>query len=253
MQFFESLIYSRTGELNVNLDIESGGRDISFNKFIEYSNVAQLSAEGQKMFMNLIGSIAYVPYQRFKEALFEAFQQFADAIGTQRFSVIADFGDRTHFWLTALLWPQIRKLNVISVIKNIGEFPLQTFQGNPTEQPINVLLIKGYGSYIAVIARKAHAQTLGISDEDFDRLVTIHVVVPYGDKFSISGTTVRYARENIVQERPNSVNRNYYLVDRYNLMSDLSGFSNEQLYILENIFHIDSNRKYYYICDVPEK
>ncbi|CAN5664506.1 hypothetical protein BH23THE1_BH23THE1_28410 [soil metagenome] len=118
--------------LNYNWDMVPVDRSFDPNKIKEY--LSQIERENDLLFIKeLLEKTTYVDYAKFKQALLDTFELFKQSIGQEEFYLMlpkARVG--SEHWLTALLWAQLRRLNLKKIINETNEL---------TEHMTNILII----------------------------------------------------------------------------------------------------------------
>ena len=114
-----------------NWDMTSVDRSFDPNKVEEYLSL--LDEPDRSLVDEILRETIYVPFPQFKAALFQSFEMFRQEIGPEGFYLMMA-GDKigSEHWLTALLWPQLRSLNLIEVIDYLTVIPVR---------PTNILMI----------------------------------------------------------------------------------------------------------------
>lgn len=173
--FFEST-------LQYNWDLPVGvDRSLSPEKVREY--LSRLSPGDQVFISDLLRATTYVKFQEFKSALLESFQGFRQAIGEKPFYLLLPAGKiGSEHWLVALLWPELRKLNLLEIIDENTSLPLEgvnnilivddaIYSGNNTLAKIDMFLNK----YRPV----STLNTVGSAGKHFK----FHILIPYISTF----------------------------------------------------------------------
>lgn len=102
--------------LGINWDMKPVDRNFDPQKVQNY--VSQLPTSADRGFvLDLLSKTTYVPYHLFKDALLKSFSTFRQSIGTKPF-YLARMRSKvgSEDWLTALLWPILRTMNLIDII-----------------------------------------------------------------------------------------------------------------------------------------
>jgi hypothetical protein len=106
-----------------NWDLQPIDRSLDQIKINEYLS---LIPDHYKPFINdLLKSTIYIKYSDFKESLYESFQKFKSAITTDNFYLLLPNSKITaSHWLTAILWNELKLLNIIRIISTLDELSL---------------------------------------------------------------------------------------------------------------------------------
>lgn len=118
--------------LNFNLDMAPVDR--SFDPVKVQNYLSRMSEPDRSFIQELLNRTTYIKYSDLKQALFQSFQSFKQKIGQQEFYLMLPAGKfGSEYWLVALLWPQIRTMNLKGIIKDTDNFQPQG--------PTNILVI----------------------------------------------------------------------------------------------------------------
>lgn len=177
--------------LNYNWDMIPVDRSFDRDKIRAY--VSQMNEIDRNFVIELLKKTRYVPYYEFKEKLLESFRSFQRAIGGQPFYILRSRNKiGSEDWLMALLWPQLRRMNLIDII-----------DGNTILRPrgrVNILIIDDaiysglhtYGTIESLILSGA-----GIPEDEYDLTFTdegmekiwevsshyvFHIVIPFATR-----------------------------------------------------------------------
>lgn len=118
--------------LDFNWDILPVDRSFDENKVKEY--LPSLDEPDRSFIEELLNKTTYINYSHFKQAFQESFERFKENIGQQEFYLLlCTTKPCSENWLTALIWSQLRTLNIKGIIN---------YESNITfENPTNILLI----------------------------------------------------------------------------------------------------------------
>lgn len=114
--FFDMIKFDeKSCSINNGWDMEVVDRSFDKNKIKEYLSL--LNEPDCCFISELIDKTTYIKYDIFKNYLVESFNDFKLAIGEQKFYLMLPKGKiGSEHWLTALLWPELNKLNLVSII-----------------------------------------------------------------------------------------------------------------------------------------
>lgn len=87
--------------------------------------LSMLEEPDRSFVQELIAKTTYVPYQEFKLALLESFDSFHKHIGQTPFYIMLPSSKiGSEHWLTALLWSQLREMNIRGIIDDASTLPI---------------------------------------------------------------------------------------------------------------------------------
>jgi hypothetical protein len=104
-------------ESTLQYDWDMIPEDRSFNPIAVRQYLDRLSEPDRSFVRELLDRTTYIPYAEFKVALLQSFQIFVNDIGNQEFYLVLPSGKvGSEHWLTALLWPKLRLMNLRQII-----------------------------------------------------------------------------------------------------------------------------------------
>ena len=124
MDFFESIV-------NDNWDLtteESGFDPVKVQEYLD-----QLNGSDQEFVREVLNNTTHITYEKFKTMLLTVTQKFIDTIGDKPFYILLDEKVNSQDWILAIIWPLIRKLNVIDVIYEDSDVEI-------SDQPVTVVI-----------------------------------------------------------------------------------------------------------------
>lgn len=174
--------------LQYNWDLPGGvDRSLSLERVQEY--LSKLNSEDRAFILDLLKATTYINFTEFKSALLESFHGFSQAIGEKPFYLLLPTGKvGSEHWLVALLWPELRKLNLVKIINEKTSLPLEginnilivddaIYSGNNTLAKIDVFLYK----YVATSPN--HLSYQDENGEFIGRHFKFHILIPYISTF----------------------------------------------------------------------
>lgn len=178
-KFFESSLY-------YNWDMDVIDRSFDNEKVEKYLS---LLFEPDKSFVeDIINKTRYVDFITFKRVLLNSLDKFKEEIGNEPFYLMLPTDKiGSEHWLTALLWYELRTMNIIKIIDETPEL---------SDENINNILIIDDAIYTGIntfnkidnVTYKL-GKTLGISHREAGKFIKFHFVIPFmsneGSKFII--------------------------------------------------------------------
>lgn len=150
---------------------------------IKVDKYLSLLNEPDKSFVrDLINNTTYINYLQFKNALTRSFRLFMNNIGEDGFYLILP-SDKigSEHWLTTLLWPQLRNLNIIKIIEQDDTSIFENF----ANQTYNILIIDdAYYTATNTFVKIDNisyplSEKLGKSREEIGKYFKFHILIPF--------------------------------------------------------------------------
>jgi hypothetical protein len=128
-----------------------------------------MNEQDRSFIQELLNKTTYIRYQELKQILFQSFELFKQSIGQQEFYLLLPAGKfGSEYWLVALLWSQIRNMNLRGIIKYTDNFQPQGLT--------NILVVD---DAIYSGARMVEMFDNFIQNRQRGQLFNIHIVVPF--------------------------------------------------------------------------
>ena len=228
--------------LNFNWDMLPVDRSFDPIKVQEYLSL--MNEPDSSFIQELLSKTTYIRYEEFKQALFQSFDLFRKSIGQEGFYLMLP-SDKigSEHWITALLWPSLRTMNLAQVIDEKSPIILNgitnilfiddaIYSGQNTINKINAITFNG-----AVINKEINFMEIG-------KYLKFHVVTPF---ITTYGTNVIL---NVCKERNTQciIYGIYQLPTLPNLMNINKYYSGNNKSLLSerfNIFSIDMPAVYF--------
>ena len=161
--------------LNFNWDMFPIDR--SFDPIKVQLYLSLLNEHDRYFIYELLNSTTYVDYFQFKQALFQSFKLFQQNINNEEFYLLLT-NDKigSEHWLSALLWPQLRILNIQDIISETSKLPLKI---------TNILIIddaiySGWHTFSTVFDFVDNlANYLNIEENEVGKYFKWHFVIPF--------------------------------------------------------------------------
>jgi len=162
--------------LDFNWDMIPIDRSLDPNKVQEY--LSYLNELDRSFVQELLSKTNYVRYADFKKALLQSFELFKQEITQQDFYLLLPTDKiGSEHWLTALLWPQLRTLNLKEIVNCTSKLPLQGVT--------NILIIDDAiysgNNTIAKIDDFTYelAESLNLEDDEVGKYFNFHIMIPF--------------------------------------------------------------------------
>jgi hypothetical protein len=186
--------------LNFNWDMVPMDRSFDPNKVQEY--LSYLTEPDRSFVQELLKKTTYVRYSEFKQALLQSLELFRQNIGNEPFYLMLPTDKiGSEHWLVALLWSQLRTMNLCQIINEEPQLPLQ--DGIYNILIIDDALYTGTNTYNKIDSLIfTLAQALYINNNtDAGKYFRFHLMIPFisteGTKFINDECHFRHTQCNL--------------------------------------------------------
>ena len=172
--------------LNYNWDMTPVDRSLDPDKMQKY--LMQLPKPDCSFVQDLLNKTTYVPYLEFKSALLQSFELFKQAIRSEEFYLKLINGKiGSEHWLTALLWSQLKLLNLKQIISEETVIPVPSDGTKINIVIIDDAIYTGNNTLAKMDELTDRLSTsLQISVAEIEKHLKFHIVVPYVSRFGLN-------------------------------------------------------------------
>jgi hypothetical protein len=177
--------------LNKSWNMDPLDRQLDDIKINEYLSL--MDEPDNSFIRELLNNTIYVPYIKFEEALFKSFYQFKEDIKSEEFYLMLSNKIGSEHWLTALLWPHLKDMNIKNIIDEESELPIKN--------KYNILILDdaiytGTNTFNKIdIPTFNVLNKIGAETKNIDIIFYFYIVIPFvsnvGYKFILDECNIR--------------------------------------------------------------